>query len=118
MTRYVVLYHAPLAVAQRFAQATPAEAQLGLQRWIDWTTRLGAALLDPGQPFGQSRCVTASGVESGDTDVVGMSILEAPSIDAALDMVRDHHHLDEGDGCSITLLEEMAVPELSKPDRG
>ena len=113
MTRYIVLYHAPLAVAQRFAQATPEEAQLGLQAWIDWAAELGPALVDPGQPLGQSRTVTAEGVSQGDTDVIGMSIIEAPSMDAALEMVKNHHHLRWAEGCTITVLEETGIPELS-----
>jgi hypothetical protein len=32
MGRYIVLYQAPLGVAERFAQATPEEAAAGLQR--------------------------------------------------------------------------------------
>jgi hypothetical protein len=113
MTRYIVLYHAPIAVAQRFAQATPEEAQLGLQAWIDWAAELGPALVDPGQPLGQSRTVTADGVSQSDTDVIGMSIIEAPSMDAALEMVENHHHLRWAEGCTITVLEEMGIPELS-----
>jgi hypothetical protein len=30
MARYIVLYSAPLSVAERFAQATPAEAARGV----------------------------------------------------------------------------------------
>jgi hypothetical protein len=113
MTRYIVLYHAPLAVAQRFAQATPEEAQLGLQAWVDWTTELGPALLDPGQPLGHAREVTAEGVSKSDTDVIGMSIIQASSMDAAVEMVENHHHLGWAEDCTITVLEEMAIPELS-----
>ncbi|MET4782923.1 hypothetical protein ABIB56_002936 [Glaciihabitans sp. UYNi722] len=42
-----------------------------------------------------------------------MSILEADSMDDALRMVEGHHHLRWADGCSITVLEEMGVPELA-----
>ena len=52
-------------------------------------------------------------MSKGDTDVTGMSIIEAPSMDAALDMVENHQHLRWAEGCTITVLEEMAIPELS-----
>ncbi|GAB3809152.1 hypothetical protein GCM10028798_36320 [Humibacter antri] len=113
MTRYVVLYHAPLAVAQRFAEATPEEAQLGVQAWIDWTDKLGGALIDPGQPLGQSRRVTTDGVSLGTTDIIGMSIIQASSMEDAILMVKDHHHLAWSADCSITVLEEMPIPELT-----
>jgi hypothetical protein len=41
MNRYIVLYLAPQDVAERFAKATPEEAQKGLQAWIDWASKLG-----------------------------------------------------------------------------
>jgi hypothetical protein len=113
MSRFIVLYHAPLDVAQRFAQATPQEAALGLQDWIDWATRLGPALVDPGQPLGNAKSVTSAGVVAGRDDIIGMSILEATSMDDALSMVEGHHHLRWANECTNTVLEEMGVPELA-----
>jgi len=112
MTRYIVLYHAPLAVAERFAQATPEEAAKGLQMWVDWAQKLGIALVDPGKPLGNARKVTAEGITNLDSQVIGMSILQANSMDEALDMVKDHHHLHWAPDCWIEVLEEMPIPEL------
>ena len=113
MSRYIVLYHAPLDVAQRFARATPDEAALGLQDWIDWSAKLGSALVDPGGPLGSSRHVTQNGVTGGREDIIGMSILDASSMEEALAMVENHHHLRWAEECSITVLEEMGIPELA-----
>ncbi len=112
MSRYVVLYHAPVAVAERFAQATPEEAAVGVKLWQDWTEKVGSALVDPGRPFGRNVSVTSSGAAPGDSTVVGMSILEAGSMAEAVELVKDHHHLGWAPDCEITVLEEMAVPEL------
>ncbi len=112
MTRYVVLYRAPQDVAQRFATASPEEAQEGLQKWVAWAERLGPALLDPGKPLGHPLAVTTAGVTETDSDIIGMSILEAGSREEAVSMVAGHHHLEWSDGCQILLLEEMAIPEL------
>lgn len=113
MTRYIVLYRAPIEVAERFASATPEEAQAGLHQWINWATKLGPALVDPGLPLANARDVTSAGVSAGDTDVVGMSIIEAASMEEAVGLVSDHHHLRWAPGCSITVLEEMGIPELA-----
>jgi hypothetical protein len=112
MSRYVVLYRAPQDVATRFASSTAEEAQAGLQRWGQWAERLGPALIDRGRPLGNALKVTPGGVTTSDTNVVGMSILQATSRDEALRMVSDHHHLEWSDGCEIVLLEEMPIPEL------
>jgi hypothetical protein len=114
MTRYVVLYCAPQDVAARFAGAAADEAQAGLQRWVQWTARLGPALVDPGKPLGNALRITPSGVTDSDTTVIGMSILEAGSRNEALNLVSGHHHLEWSQDCEIVLLEEMAIPELQR----
>jgi len=113
MNRYVVLYKAPVSVARRFAEATPEEAMAGLKLWIDWSQKLGPALLDPGKPLANATRVTRDSIAKTESSIVGMSILQAPSLEAALAMVRDHHHLNWAEGTEIEVLEEMAIPEMA-----
>jgi hypothetical protein len=47
-----------------------------------------------------------------------MSILQAGSMDAALVMVKDHHHLQWAEGCEIVVLEELPLPEMAPPPKG
>ncbi|MEC3955910.1 hypothetical protein VMT65_22945 [Nocardia sp. CDC153] len=114
MQRYIVLYRAPLSVAQRFAQATPAEAAEGMKLWTAWHDRIGDNLIDPGGPLGNARRVGPTAVAPTNTDIIGMSILQADSIDAALTMVSNHHHLHWAPNCEILLLEEQPIPELQQ----
>jgi hypothetical protein len=46
-----------------------------------------------------------------------MSILRAESMDDALEMVSDHHHLHWAEDCEIVVLEEMPIPEMEPPSR-
>ncbi|HSX17729.1 MAG TPA: hypothetical protein VLH86_06545 [Patescibacteria group bacterium] len=109
MRRYIVLYLAEKNVAERFAQATPEEAAIGFKQWMDWSNKIGAGLVDMGKPLGNAMEITKDGVSKSDSKVIGMSILQADSMDEALEMVKGHHHLQWG---TITLLEEMPIPEL------
>lgn len=56
--------------------------------------------------------VTAEGAVTAESDIIGMSILQAESMDEALGMVTDHHHLHWAESCEITVLEETPIPEL------
>jgi hypothetical protein len=112
MARFIVLYRAPQEVAQRFATATPEQAQVGVRLWTEWFQQLGPALVDPGRPLGNARTVTRDGVTTAPTEVIGMNILQAGSMEDALAMVRDHHHLQWAESCEITVLEEMPIPEV------
>ena len=113
MQRYIVLYCAPLAVAERFAQVTPEEAQQGMQLWVTWAEKIGSALVDPGKPLGNAMKVTKTGMTKSESKIIGMSILQANTMDEALEMVKDHHHLHWADDCEIVVLEEMPIPEMA-----
>jgi len=115
MGRYIVLYEAPLGVAERFAQATPEEAMAGMQLWVDWAQKIGPALVDPGKPLGNAVRVKAGGAASSESNIIGMSILQAESMDEALGMVEDHHHLHWAEDCEMVVLEEMPIPEMETP---
>ncbi len=115
MSRFIVLYQAPLGVAERFAQATPEEAAAGVKKWVDWAERTGTALVDPGKPLANATKVTRTGTAASDTRVIGMSILQAETMEEALGMVEDHHHVQWAEECEIVVLEEMAIPELVPP---
>ncbi|HEY3408530.1 MAG TPA: hypothetical protein VGK53_10215 [Propionicimonas sp.] len=110
---YLVVYKAPISVRERFARATPEEARLGVLQWAQWAQRVGGALVYPGAPIGHALRVTSAGVQPTESAVVGLSILQAPDLDTAVAMVRDHHHLGWSADCEIELLEEMAIPELA-----
>ena len=112
MNRYVVLYNAPLSVEKRFVQVTSEEAMKGMQLWIDWAKKIGPALVDPGSPLGNAVKVTTQGMSPTDSEIIGMSILQANSRDEVLEMVKDHHQLEWAKGCWILVLEEMPIPEL------
>jgi hypothetical protein len=112
MPRYIVLYRARAPSRSGFTSATPQEAALGLQAWVDWAHKLGSALVDPGKPLGNPMRVTPDGVQSTESDIIGMSILQATSMHDALAMTKDHHHLTWAPSCDILVLEEVPIPEL------
>lgn len=73
MQRFIVLYRAPQNVAERFAQASPEEAQEGVKLWVNWAAKLGPALLEPGKPLGNAVNVRPTGTTKSDTDIIGTS---------------------------------------------
>jgi hypothetical protein len=112
MRKYVVLYTAPITAAERFAQVTREQAQQGMQLWFDWKEKIGSGLVDMGKQLGNAMKVTKTGVTKSDSTIVGMSILQANSMDEALEMVKGHHHLQWADGAEIIVLEELPIPEM------
>ena len=74
------------------------EGERVMAAWGAWMQGLGTALADPGGPAGDSKTVTAKGVDDngGANPVSGHILVEAGSMDAACDMAKGCPILDEG----------------------
>ncbi|HKI97119.1 MAG TPA: YciI family protein [bacterium] len=77
---------------------TPEEGARKQQEWKDWVGSLGDAVVNPGTPLGNSRTVTAAGVSDGGgpNALTGFSVVNADSMEAALEMAQRCPFLDVG----------------------
>ena len=77
---------------------SPEEGAKLMGRWQAWLEGLGAAGVDPGNPVGKSKTVSANGVEDngGANPLSGYSIVSADTIDAATKLTKGCPHLDNG----------------------
>ncbi len=75
---------------------TPEEGAAGMAKWKTWVMDLGDAAVNPGTPLGKSMIVSDSGVTdgSGASAMMGYTIVEAESMDAALEMAKACPHLE------------------------
>ena len=112
MKKFIVTYHASVSAAEQMAQASPEEMQKGMEPWMAWAEKCGDGLVDMGSPLANGQKVTESGSSPSDKNVVGYSILQAESLDAAVAMLKDHPHLGWTEGCEIEVHETMALPGM------
>jgi hypothetical protein len=105
MTKYLVLYRSTVSPADAMANATPEQADAGMEAWMNWAGRAGSALVDLGAPVAES-------VRLGDGDgaVTGFSILDAESADDLLTLLEEHPHLHMPGDSSIEALEFLPIP--------
>ena len=92
MPNYVFAYHGGKK------PDSPEEGAKFMERWHAWVESLGAASVDPGNPVGMSKTVSASGVadDGGSNPLSGISVVAADSIDAAVNLAKGCPHLDHG----------------------
>jgi hypothetical protein len=69
---------------------SPEEGAELMARWKAWLDGLGDAVVNPGTPLGMSKTVSSSGVsdDGGSNPLAGFSIVNADSMDAALEMAK------------------------------
>ena len=89
MAQYLFVYHGG-SMPESEAEVANVMAQ-----WQAWLGGLGDAVVNPGNPVGQSYTVTTSGVEDngGANPASGFSIVKAASLDDALAMAKGCPHL-------------------------
>ena len=63
---------------------TPEAQEAVMQKWIAWFGELGAAISDPGNPFGASTAVRADGsTGAASAGLTGYTVVEADGLDHA-----------------------------------
>jgi hypothetical protein len=89
---------------------TEEEQAKVMQAWTSWFENLGAALKDGGNPFsGQAKSISTDGSisEGGSAPATGYSIIEADSLDAAVDLAKGCPVLQGG--ASVSVYETLKV---------
>ena len=67
-----------------------AEIAAEMARWESWFDSIGGSVIDPGNPVGLSKTVSADGVvdHGGANPISGYTIIYAPDMDGAIEVAR------------------------------
>ena len=105
MPKYLLTYHG----SPDFTG--PEEGQDHMIKWREWSAGLGDAVVDPGMPVGPSKTITPTGVvdNGGSNPVSGITILQADSIEAAIELARDCPHLRDTGTIEVSEALEMEM---------
>jgi len=69
-----------------------------MAKWRTWAGSLGTAVVNPGNPVGKSSTVSSSGFadDGGANPLAGFQLVQADSMDVAVEMTKGCPHLDHG----------------------
>lgn len=109
MTKYMILYRAPVSAREQMAAGTPEQAQAGMEAWMQWAQKAGPAIVDMGAPLAE---VSEAGtpVPAAGQIIGGYSMLEAESPAALSDVLAEHPHLAWGG--TIEVHEMLPAPGM------
>ena len=105
MKNYVFAYHG----GKEFK--SPAEGKKHMTRWMAWSNSLGDAWVNRGSPVGMSKTVSSSGVANngGSNPLCGYSVVNAKSMDAALEIAKKCPHIDIGGSIEVAEVMDMEM---------
>jgi hypothetical protein len=109
MSKFMILYRAPVSVLEQMQSATPEQQQAGMAAWRAWAEKVGYALADLGAPLAHTTHV-GPGTAAAD-QVCGYSVLNAGSADEVETLLDGHPHLGMP-GASIEVLELVPIGDL------
>ena len=98
MTNYVLIYTAGTV------PESDEEMNAVMAAWGAWYEKMGASIVDGGNPFGHAKHVGQDGTGDGPVSTppaAGYTIISADSLDAAIDAVQDHPHISHGGQVSV-----------------
>jgi hypothetical protein len=114
MSKFLVVYLAPISASEQMRNATPEQAKAGMDAWMNWAKKAGDAIVDLGAPLGDGSNLEGASLVSGDSTPVGYSILQAESMESVRELLRDHPH-GRVAKFSIEVFECLSMPsEMSK----
>ena len=111
MKKFIVLYTASNGLQwEKMKNASPEDMKKGMEQWMVWAKKCGTGLVDMGTPLGNGQKVNKLGGTPSDKGIIGYSILQAENMQAALEMLKAHLHLEWAEGCEIEVHESMPLP--------
>ena len=90
---------------------TPEQKQNNMEEWKQWAADLGPALVNPGTPIGITKVLTKDGDAGGSSPhpIMGFSILQAETIEQAVELLAGCPHIHSMDG-TLEVSEMMQLP--------
>ncbi len=91
MANFMIIYHAATSYP-----SSPEEGKAHQAKWGVWLGELGDAVVNRGTPLGKSMMVSADGVSEAEAGLTGYTVVEAPDLDAAVEIAKGCPYLDMG----------------------
>ncbi len=113
MKKFLVVYHAPAGAEEAMAKGSPDDMRKMMEAWMQWKESCHGAVTEFGTPLGNGMSVTPDGVDKSSQTVNGYSMMEADSMEAVVEMLKKHPHLNMPmGGCTIEVYESLPVPGM------
>jgi len=110
MKNYIILYKVNDKAKKAMSEITPEEQQESMKQWHEWRDNLGQHLVDFGSMYFGGKCLSSNGLSELETPDMGYSLIQAESIDQAINLASTHPHLKWHTGASIDVREYFKMP--------
>lgn len=112
MSKFVFIYHSP-SMPDDSAPTDPDAMNAMMAEWEQWGQKVGSGLVDFETPLANGMRVSPGRkVSPSEREVSGYTIIEADSMEAAVELAHIHPHLNMPGGCEIEVHECLPIPGM------
>jgi hypothetical protein len=111
MTTCLLLYRSTVSAQDQMVDATPEQAQAGMDAWMAWGGKAGSAITDLGSPTQTVATLGDGPATSG--FIGGYSLMEAETTEALTALLDGHPHLMMP-GNAIEVCELLPMPGMGE----
>jgi len=84
----------------------------GMEAWMEWGKKHGAAIVDWGSPLGKTKAVSKQGIADVSNEMGAWTIVEAESHEAAAELFLNHPHFTIFPGDRVEVMECLPMPKM------
>ena len=114
MKKFVVMYRVPVETMQEWKKTTSPEEmkkqgeKLGADM-MAWIAKNKASIVDNGNPLGKNTRMNSEGAKAVRNDLNYYQVIEAESVDAVVEMLKDNPHVGMAKEAYLDIME---VPHI------
>jgi hypothetical protein len=110
MKKFLAVYIAPVtALEEMMKNSTPEQREAGKAEWTKWMEDNKANIADMGGPLGKTKRVTKDGATDTRNEMMGYSIIQAESAEAAAKLFEGNHPQWQFAGSSVDIMEIVTM---------
>lgn len=112
MKKFMLLYYAPVSALDQMKNASPEDMKKGMEPWMQWFNQWKGSIVDMGLPMANARKMTKSGEAHVSSKIAGYSIIQAEDMQKALEVVKNHPHMQWMEGAEVEVHEMLPMPGM------
>lgn len=112
MKKFLILYYSKIPAQERMDDAGMDKMKASMDAWMEWKERHGNALVDFGSPVRPAKKLENGAVSDSVGWTTGFSLVQAESVDDAVELMKDHPNFKNNEGIGIEILEFLSMPGM------
>ncbi|SDG75759.1 hypothetical protein [Pelagibacterium luteolum] len=112
MPKFLAIYTGTASASEKAQAEGRVDEAAGMKAWGDWMMKNDKYILDAGGPLGRTLKVSPAGITETTNTAAAYIIVDAPTLEDAAEMFRDHAHFTHFPGEAVEVMPILDMPGM------